>query len=69
MWCNVKCLYISTNNENITRKFTYRISLTHERSIIYFIWKKKRKSFGNRFILHYRIVSADKRVEFVGDGI
>jgi len=34
----------------------------------FFQLKKKRKSTGNRiFFLHHRIISEDKRVEFVRD--
>jgi hypothetical protein len=31
--------------------------------------EEERKSYGNRFILHQRIVSAVERVEFFSDGM
>jgi len=40
------------------------------RRLSFFLWKRKRKSsMGNAIILHYRIVSTVKRVEFIRDWV
>ena len=37
---------------------------------IIFLWAMKRiTSFGNRILVHHKIVSAVKKVEFVSDGM